>query len=375
MEQTSNKNAQKVLIVDDIIENIQLLVNLFHNKGVEISIATSGAQALKTASYIKPDLILLDVAMPEMNGYEVCQKLKADELTNEIPIIFITAKTQHEDVLAGLQLGAVDYITKPFNMPELSTKIDTHLELKRSKDLIKLQNKQLIELNNSKDKFFSLLAHDLKNPFNAVLGFSEIVLHNFDQMKPERLLHIIKQIHKSAENGSNLLTNLLEWSRCQSGHINCFPSSLDLSEMFHEIVEFFSIMTANKNISINITDHSTQKIWADENMVNSILRNLINNAIKFSHQESHIDVNIEAEGEYIEISITDYGLGISDENQARLFNLNTDYTTVGTENEKGTGLGLIICKEFAEVNKGYIRVFSKLGKGSTFTLGLPALMK
>lgn len=375
MEQPPIKSqAQKVLIVDDIIENIQLLVNLFHNKGIEISIATSGAQALKTASYIQPDLILLDVAMPEMNGYEVCRRLKEDSLTTDIPIIFITAKTQHEDVLAGLKLGAIDYITKPFNMPELSTKISTHLELKRSKDLIKEQNKQLQELNNSKDKFFSLLAHDLRNPFNAVLGFTEILLHNFDQIKPERILHIIKQIHKSAENGSNLLSNLLEWSRCQTGHISCFPSSLDLGIMVNDAIDFFGIMMTNKRISVQIDKQTDKKVWADENMVNSILRNLLNNAIKFSYLDSKIIISMEVCENFVELSVTDFGLGISEENQQKLFNLNTDYTTVGTGNEKGTGLGLIICKEFADVNKGYIRVASKLGKGACFTVGLPALM-
>ena len=157
-------------------------------------------------------------------------------------------------------------------------------------------------------------------------------------------------------------------------HISCFPSSLDLGMMANDAVDFFSIMMTNKRISIQIDKQTDQKVWADENMVNSILRNLLNNAIKFSYLDSKIEIRLNINGDFVEVSVTDFGLGISDENQQKLFNLNTDYTTVGTGNEKGTGLGLIICKEFADVNKGYIRVESKLGKGACFTVGLPALM-
>jgi len=159
-----------VLIVDDIPENLQVLGNVLLQKGLDVGFATNGEEALEAVKYNKPDLILLDIMMPGMSGITVCQKLKSNPETQDIPVIFLTAKTQPEDIIKGFEVGAVDYVTKPFNSGELLARVMTQLELKKSRDLIAKQNEELMELNATKDKFFSIIAHDLRGPFSGLLG-------------------------------------------------------------------------------------------------------------------------------------------------------------------------------------------------------------
>jgi response regulator RpfG family c-di-GMP phosphodiesterase len=168
--------------------------------------------------------------MPEMNGFEVCQKLKQDAELSEIPVIFLTAKTEKKEVIKGLKQGAVDYVTKPFNSQELITRVSTHLELKAAKEALLEKVEELKEANATKDKFFAIIAHDLMSPFNALLGLSELLLEEKDinAEKREKLLKIIQQASKT---GYNLLKNLLEWSRFQTGRMAFRPEKINLKEI------------------------------------------------------------------------------------------------------------------------------------------------
>lgn len=396
-EQAAKKSH--VLIVDDILENIKVLSNILYEKGLSITIARNGIQALKNVSLKKPDLILLDISMPEMDGFEVCEHLKENSETRSIPIIFITARTNTDDIVKGFHLGAVDYVTKPFNPTELVTRVFTQLELKRSRDkmaeyidiinqqnttlsiqnnrlelnnqLLDKQNEELKILNATKDKFFSIIAHDLKNPFNALIGFSEFLTMYYDKMSEEKVKLYHKNIHQSALQGFYLLQNLLEWSRSQTGRLKWNPTELKINDMVEDTFELLSNNASAKNIDLVKDFDKECKVYADDNMLHTVLRNLVANAIKFTPQNGKVTIKAVSKVRTVHISISDTGVGISKEDLQKLFRIDVHHSTKGTSNEAGTGLGLLLCKEFIEKCGGQIWVKSEIDKGSVFNFTLP----
>lgn len=366
----------KVLVVDDIPENIQVIINLLRKLNLDISFATSGEQCLKMLVHKKIDIILLDVQMPEMDGFEVCRRLKMNESTTDIPVIFLTANNLQDSIINGFEVGGIDYITKPFNQKELIKRLYTHLELKYSKDLINSQNEllqkqveELKELNATKDKFFSIIAHDLKNPFNALIGFSEMLL-TYHEIKDAEQREIIELIHGTSKQTFTLLENLLIWARSQSGRLTYQPENISLNDLVIQNYNLLKNAAMQKNIHINI--HQTHaKIYADTNMVNTVIRNLISNAIKFTPNNGNIEVINNLTGQFVYVSVKDSGVGISPEDINKLFRIDVNYSKPGTNEEQGTGLGLLLCKDFIEKNGGKIFVESEENKGSTFTFTLP----
>ncbi len=363
-----------VLIVDDISENLQLLGTILDEHDIEFSYATNGKEALQAVSFNKPDLILLDVNMPEMNGYEVCEILKNDKETKEIPVIFLTAKTEPEDIIKGLTVGGIDYITKPFNAKELITRVKSHLELSVSKQIISAQNKQLTLLNSelqeaiaTKDKFFSIIAHDLKDPFHTLLGFSNLILSTFDQQEPEDIKRLVKLINQSSMHGFDLLNNLLEWSRSQTGSIKYKPKTFNLASLVNELLLLLTKTAEKKGIKLDSVIPDDCEVFADENMIQTVIRNLVTNALKFTEAGGAVRIESRTQEKETELIVSDTGLGIPAEHLGKLFSISDNYSTPGTDMERGTGLGLLLCKEFVEKNGGRIRVKSELGEGSEFS--------
>lgn len=367
-----------VLIVDDRPENIQVISSILYQRGVNIAIAQSGQEALDIAHRKAPDLILLDVTMPEMSGFAVCEQLKDFSETRHIPIIFLTARTQPEDVVKGFGCGAVDYITKPFHPAELLSRVFTHLELKHSRDIITYQNQQLTEQNQalheanaSKDKFFSLIAHDLRNPFNTLLSLAGLLKDELSLYTMEEIEHYIHRIYQAAEHSYTLLENLLEWSRSQTGKIPFMPQTAYLKLLLHESIRPLEQHAHDKGISIVVDMAENLACSADIRMLSTIIRNLISNAVKFTASGGTITINgIEDDGS-VHICVCDTGIGMKPEYVNQLFRIDVHHSTPGTADEKGSGLGLILCKEFVEKHGGTIHVESEIGKGSCFTVTLP----
>lgn len=240
-------------------------------------------------------------------------------------------------------------------------------ELKEANKELAKSERHLQKLNNTKDKFFSIIAHDLKNPFNALLGFSETLNQNYKDLSREQVYTYIDIIYKSATNLYLLLENLLEWSRNQTGNIIYKPELLNLKELVEREIDNIIANAESKSIKIRININSELKPFADKNLISTVIRNLLNNAVKFTHPGGTITVSASEKEEFIEASVSDNGIGIGKSEQKKLFNLDYNITTVGTNDEKGTGLGLILCKEFVEKNGGELRVESEAGIGSTFT--------
>jgi len=244
--------------------------------------------------------------------------------------------------------------------------------------LIKSEQK-LRELNVTKDKFFSIIAHDIKNPFNAIMGFSHLLKEDYHSFSDDERLQFIGNISKASEDVYNLLENLLKWSWTQSGKIGFNPQKIDIKYICSESVDVLSLQANNKHIKIENSISDSVYVFADENMMKTVFRNLISNAIKFTHENGKVSIfyaicekqKTEINSTFVEIHIKDNGIGISEEDLNKIFRIEEKITSRGTNNETGTGLGLILCKEFVEKNGGKIKVESELGKGSTFIFTIP----
>lgn len=248
---------------------------------------------------------------------------------------------------------------------------DVSDELRREVEARKKIEIELREVNTTKDKFFSIIAHDLKNPFNALLGASRELNDSIDELDKRDVKETSLIIARNAQNAYNLLENLLEWSRSQLGRIEFNPQQLGLKEIVSESIKTMEGQAGIKEIRL-LNKIEGVSVYADSNLLKTILRNLLSNAIKYTNNSGTISVSARQIDSYIEVSVTDTGVGMPPEAIEKIFRIDTKYSTPGTENETGTGLGLILCKEFVEKQGGRIWVESEVGKGTTFTFSIPA---
>ncbi len=231
--------------------------------------------------------------------------------------------------------------------------------------------KHLIETNKTKDKFFSIISHDLRNPFASIVSFSRILKRDIQDLDKDELQELALELDKSVVKISNLLENLLQWSRSQTGKITFNPEFFELKDIIRDNINLFSANAREKGIEINDKVNEQLVVWGDVNMTNTIIRNLLSNAIKYTDSGGSVELLSDEQNGMVEISVADDGTGISGEDQKKLFRVDSVYTTHGTHDEKGSGLGLLLCKEFVEKQGGTIRLSSRKGKGSVFTFSIP----
>lgn len=362
----------KILIVDDNPDNLKVLGNLLRNEGYTIGFATDGKQALQILSQADNyDLVLLDIEMPVMGGYETCKTMRQTPKLMDVPVIFLTAYNDPESIVNGFETGAQDYVTKPFNTKELLARINTHLQLKQKTQEVKEYAEELKKINATKDKFMSIIAHDLRNPFYGLQVVSGSLLKNFEDYDNEKKLDLITSIFNSSKLGSALLENLLEWSRSQVGAINFNPAEIIIYEIAENCIKSISSFSDNKHIAITNNIPAEMRINADKYMLETVLRNLLTNAIKYTPQSGTVFLSIKENKEQVEFTVKDNGIGISNEVHSKLFMLDKNSSMPGTEEEKGTGLGLILCKEFIEKHGGTIWAEKNIEKGSEFKFTIP----
>lgn len=375
MQQTSQGI---ILVVDDTPENLGVLFNYLDRRGFTVLLVQNGENALKQAVQTQPDLILLDVMMPELNGFDVCQRLKARETTRDIPVIFMTALSETVNKVKGFEVGGVDYITKPIYCEEVEARIKTHLMLRKlQQDLqqknmaLAEKNEQLQAANASKDRFFSIIAHDLRAPFIGLLGLTQAIAQEFESYPKEHLKSLLVKLSKTAETFYTLLENLLTWSRSQLSVIDFQPRILNIRESILRNLRIFESAAQEKGIRLIMSIEEPIPVYADEKMIDTVLRNLFSNALKFTYPGGTVTIAAAQDGQTAIVTFTDTGIGIGSAHLPKLFRIDTHYKREGTANEQGTGLGLILCKDFIEKNGGTIGVESEVGKGSTFTCTLP----
>jgi len=232
-------------------------------------------------------------------------------------------------------------------------------------------NDELKKINSTKDKLFSIIAHDLRNPFHTVIGFSELLLNKLEQIPIEKAKKYIQLIFNVSSSGHDLLENLLQWSRSQTGRLTFEPTYLSPGLIANNVINYLEASAQAKFIKFQQLIDLDIYINADENMLKTIFRNLLSNAVKFSNENGVITLSLSIRDKFVELVVSDTGIGISEENIKLLFQIESNLTTKGTSNESGTGLGLLICKEFVEFHNGKIWVESAIGKGSKFKFTLP----
>ena len=359
-----NTEDHTVLIVDDEPINLNVLIETLGHEGFNVSVARSGDAALTQAHKVIPDIILLDVLMPGLDGFETCRRLKQDPETRDIPVIFMTALSDTENLLRGFDAGGVDYITKPVRIKEVLARVNTHMTIQKLQTRLRSQAQHLEDLNAQKDKYFSIIAHDLRGSFTAVLSFSNF-LNYLDDLEFETRQKLIHQFQEHTENLFALLENLLDWSRMQRGVIDFHPEPFRLKTLVNRNIGLLQPHALQKQISLNNLVQEKLFVLADLNMLDTVIRNILSNAVKFTNPGGKVEISVRSEEEIVTVSVTDNGIGIPREKLPDLFRIDVKTQQAGTANEQGTGLGLILCKEFIEKHQGRIGLESEPGQGTT----------
>ena len=365
----------KLLVVDDVQTNVLLLKALLGKEGYGILVANNGQEALEVIRNENPDLILLDVMMPGMDGFEVAERLKSEEFRCEIPIIFLTALDDTQSIVNGFKLGVGDFISKPFRKEELMVRIKHQLSLVAARRIIEEKNEELRKTIAGRDKMYSVIAHDLRSPMASRKMLLNTIMMSVekDKIDPD-IFDMLEMSNKTSEEVFSLLDNLLKWTKSQLGKLTVIPQKLDISGLADGVVEVMNSVAEVKHIKLIRTDHESFFVYVDIEMIKSILRNLISNAVKFSNPDSEIKVGIKAEDGKVIVSVTDSGKGIKKEDQHKLLKDSTHFTTYGTNSEEGSGLGLLLCRDFARKNGGELWFESEENLGSVFSFSLPQLI-
>lgn len=492
-------NKVKILIIDDNPEFSQGLKMLLSNDDIELFTALSGEEGLQEFSRYSPDLVILDIVMPGMDGFEVCRRIRSDPANSNVFVVMMSGfKITSDQQATGLEAGADGYIARPVPNRELLARIRTFIRLKRAEKRLEVSenkyktlfntmivayahhqiitdesgkpcdyrflnvnpeferitglssnavigktileilpstepvwiekygqvaqtgeeirfvefsgsfnkhyevyafspargefstlffdvtnriaaekkiqeaNQNLIKLNAEKDKFFSIIAHDLRNPLGSIQGLSELLLEQVRQNDHENLELFAENIHFATVRVMNLLSNLMVWARSQTGRIVFKPENLVLNDLIREVLQLTETTAQNKSVTLKALLPDNLQIRADRFLLNSILLNLLTNAIKYSFTNGIVELTASNTNAAVVVTVKDNGVGIPETDLGNLFRIDVNHSTPGTKDEKGTGLGLILCKEFIEKHGGSIWVESQEGKGSTFSFSLPA---
>ncbi len=371
LEAKINRSEYKILIVDDVISNVLLLKILLTNEKFQVCTANNGTTCIEQAKKEHPDLILLDVMMPDISGFDTAVILKKDEETKDIPIIFLTALNTPADLVHGFKVGASDFLTKPFNKEELVMRVTQQISLVAAKRIIEKQNAELRATLSNRDKMYSVIAHDLRSPMASIRMVLNLVVASTspDLVGPE-LYELLDKANKESEDVHDLLDNLLKWTKSQTGRLNVVIQDLDLNDIIPGVVDIFEMIAETKHIKLNLqTAEGPLVVTADNDMLKTIVRNFLSNAIKFSPENSSIDIIMSKDADFAKVSVRDHGVGIAANRLGSIFHKGE--TTYGTSGEEGSGLGLQLCQDFAQKIGGDCTVESVEGEGSTFSVTIP----
>ena len=371
LEAKINRSDYKVLIVDDVVSNVLLLKILLANEKFQVCTASNGKDCIEISRKEHPDLILLDVMMPDLNGFDTAVILKKGEDTKDIPIIFLTALNTPQDLVHGFQVGASDFLTKPFNKEELVMRVTQQISLVAAKRIIEQQNQELRATLNNRDKMYSVIAHDLRSPMASIrMVLNLVVASASPETVGEEIYNLLDQANRESEEVHDLLDNLLKWTKSQTGRLNVVKQELELNDIIPGVVEIFDTIAATKHIKLELKSESDSlKVEADNDMLKTVVRNFLSNAIKFSPADSTIEIAMTKENEFAKVSVRDHGVGIASDRLGSIFHKGE--TTYGTGGEEGSGLGLQLCQDFARKNGGDCTVESVEGQGSTFSVLIP----
>lgn len=340
-------NKANILIVDDLPQNLKLLTEIMKGNNYYVRPVTSGQLALSAAQAIPPDLILLDINMPLMDGFETCKKLKSLEKTQHIPIIFLSANTEADAVIKGFELGAIDYITKPFNSTEVLVRVKTHLELKFSKETI-------LKQNNAQQELLHILCHDLMNSVGAVQAILAIKKLDHDFSEEDEMMSV------AINNAVDVIDLVHQLRKIEENKVKIELSLFNLKELVDETLLIIHKKIQQKGIELVIDiDLKISVVVESASFINSVLNNLLTNAIKFSYFNSKIIISAKKINQRVYLSVKDFGIGMSDSLQQDIFKIEKITTREGTNGELGTGFGMPLVKKFMLAYGGQVDIISQ----------------
>ncbi len=382
-----------ILIIDDNAANIGVIVDYLKEYGFETVVARNGTMGIKRARFSRPDLILLDVLMPDINGFETCRRLKTDNITKNIPVIFMTALSDVEDKVKGFSVGGVDYVTKPVQQQEILARVRTHLmlqaqnrrlkqqaiELEHAKELAESARSVAEDANRAKSTFLANMSHELRTPLNAIIGFSQLMTRS-SHLSPEDLENI-SIISRSGEHLLVLINDVLDMSKIEAGRIMLSEQSFDLYRLLDDLGDMWRMRAENKNLQLIFkrSPDVPRYIRADEVKLRQVLINLISNAIKFTKQGGiSLQVSVTKispsdmecrEHKDLRFEVNDTGPGIAQEEWNNLFEPFMQ-TKSGRDSQEGTGLGLSISQKFIQLMGGEMTFSSEIGQGTVFKFNI-----
>ncbi len=394
----------RVLLVDDTPANLKLLRQALEPEGYNILIAPSGEAALKLARSAHPDLILLDVQMPGLDGFETCRLLKQDPATQDIPVIFVTARAETESVVEGFRAGGIDYIVKPFQSEEVLARVRTHLKIDRltrhletSNRALSAANRQIQEATERKSRFLANMSHELRTPMNAIMGFTDLVLTRKAENLTERQRENLEKVKISADRLLNLINDILDLSKVEAGQLDIKSSTFQVKQLIASCCDTLNpLVKPGVTLRYEVSDEVAEA-HTDASRLQQILTNLLSNALKFT-EKGEVKVRVArpptadrrpppsipgppssvvgrpSEDGFLEIAVSDTGVGIPSDALVYIFE-EFRQVTGSPQQHKGTGLGLAITKKLTELLGGTIRVESEVGKGSTFTVRVPLVYR
>ncbi|MFA9388901.1 MAG: response regulator [Prolixibacteraceae bacterium] len=364
-----------ILIVDDNKKNLQILGNVLHEKTYRVAMAIDGPSALKLAEKLMPDLIVLDIMMPGMDGFEVCSILKSQPKTKEIPIIFLTAKVDLDDIVKGFKVGGADYVTKPFKKEELLARIATQIALIESQKKILLQKQELADINVLKDKIFAVVASDVKRALDNFIEVPKLLTNPKINLSAEEINDLLNELHHKATATSELLENVLWWSKLMQNQVSACISRVNVHALLQKLLAHFADLIQEKEINIVLQVNETDQVITDAELLHIILKNIIHNAIKFSHKAQTINIDFQSTDSFNSIRIKDEGIGIEKDNLAKITSAYQYHSSYGTQNEKGSGIGLKVVNELISICDGTISFESNSNTGTLVSIQFPKELK
>lgn len=370
------KEAQPgyILLVDDVIENLNMLTDMLENQGHKIDIALNGQEALDKVNEKQPDLILLDIQMPGMSGYEVCQSIKGNPKTEQIPVIFLSALTETSDIVKAFDVGGVDYVSKPFKFREVIARVESQLAVARQRreiEALRERDKQQFEsLAKMKNNFLYGTAHDLKNPLTGLLLYTQVLRTTSPESK-EEVEEIAQGIENTARKMQRLIMDILDLAQMQVGdQMNLVD--LPIQPILKNTLNNFEVLAKEKNINLKLdVPEEAINYEVESSYFERMLDNLVSNAIKYTPSDGTVTLSLRDCNDHLEIRVKDTGLGIPEKDIPHLFDAFYRVKSQSHKKESGTGLGLSIVAAIIEEHNGTIKVESIEGKGSTFIISLP----
>jgi signal transduction histidine kinase len=375
------ENETTILIVDDIPGNVDVLRKTLEVEGYSISMAPSGEVALKIAPKIKPDLILMDVMMPGMDGFETCRKLNEDTVFENTPIIFVTGKAETEDVVNAFKSGGADYITKPFRDEEALARVGTHLKLiqtiKTNECLVTDSKRAVLNLESAqqeslaKSQFLGRMSHELHTPLNAIIGFSELLSMRERDPLNEEQSESVDEIKKAGKHLLNLVDQVLEINKIDSGELKCVSQKVSLDAIISEAITSMSDLAEGECVSFDNLIDKNRDIFVngDPGKIKQVFLNVLDNAIKYNKEGGEVVLSLtEGDPEKVCVAIRDTGGGIPQDKHEKIFDPLYRLENHVKNCIDGVGVGLTVVKKYMTIMNGRVYVESKLGIETCFTL-------